>query len=591
MFETVFATKYHGKPHAHGEHHALPFAYESRCLLMWEEHCVECSPPYCYHNCVNYLRRKDNRCVRMLGGIRKSYETTGSLPYAAVCTFRKWAKLETMYASHPVSDRRYRIADRINACLSKFAFLTAHALRFLFPNYGPYSRFNRYKNLGLAKFGTTDERFDLLYIDCQLIDKEQVQLLIQIDQHKRVLFSQMFTLKKGNNQLSIDLSSLDMNAALTRIFITPMNEETDTTIVFTWLDLFKLKKSPMADVEKSADKVKVVVWDLDNTLWNGTLVNDSNVTLNEEALLVIKALDQRGILNSIVSKNDYQPAFEKLKELNIDEYFLCPAINWGQKSLNIKEIAKRLNLGINSFAFIDDNIREREEVKTALPMVRVYNEKNLLQLLTRDEFDVPISESSQKRRLSYIQEVSRKQFAEGFSDNYDAYLKNLEMTVEVYPVTPQNQKRCYELVSRSNQLNLSTNRYTEEEFQQLLTRKDIKAYAFGCRDKFGNYGIISFLSIQIVGAQGVIVDFVVSCRVAKKKVENAIITSLKKILPSYGITSLTAHLIRTKKNGPLSEVFRELPFNVLSDDEQQTVYELPDLQRITDNQLISISYQ
>lgn len=558
---------------------------------MWEEHCVECSPPYCYHHCVNYQRRIDNRCVRMQGGIQRSYQTAGSLPYAAVCEFRKWAKLETMYASHPVGDKAYLAADKVNHLLSSFFFCVAHALRKVLPSYSPYSRFTRYKNEWLNTCLTKDERFDLLYIDCQLIDKEQVQLLIQIDRADKVLFSQMFTLQKGDNQISIDVSHIESNARHTRIFLTPMNEETNTKIVFNWLDLFKLKQQTDTLTEMPADKVKVVVWDLDNTLWKGTLVNDSQVTPNEEALNMIKELDKRGILNTIASKNDYQPAFDKLTEMGIQDYFLCPAINWGQKSLNIKEIAKRLNLGINSFAFIDDNIREREEVRTALPMVRVYDEKNLLQLLTRDEFDVPVSESSQKRRLSYMQEVSRKQFAEHFSDDYESYLRNLGMTLEVWPVTPQNQKRCYELVSRSNQLNLSTNRYTEEAFQQLLTRKDIKAWAFGCKDKFGDYGIISFLSVQAEGTQGRIVDFVVSCRVAKKKVENAIITSLKERLPAYGITSLTAHLIRTKKNGPLSEVFRELPFNVVSDNDQQTVYELPDLQRITDNQIIKISYR
>jgi FkbH-like protein len=305
---------------------------------------------------------------------------------------------------------------------------------------------------------------------------------------------------------------------------------------------------------------------------------------------VVRQLDQRGILNSIASKNDYQPAFDKLKELGVDEYFLCPAINWGQKSLNIKEIAKRLNLGINSFAFVDDNIREREEVKTALPMVRVYDEKNLLRLLECDEFNVPVSESSRKRRLSYMQEVSRMQFAENFSDDYDAYLRNLGMTLEVFAVGPQNQQRCFELVSRSNQLNLTTNRYTEEEFQQLLKRDDVAAFAFGCKDKFGDYGIISFLSLQIDGSEGRITDFVVSCRVAKKKVENAIITSLKEPLAARGIQRLKAMLIRTKKNGPLSEVFRDLPFNVVSDDERQTVYELPDLQKITDSGIIKIVY-
>jgi FkbH-like protein len=162
------------------------------------------------------------------------------------------------------------------------------------------------------------------------------------------------------------------------------------------------------------------------------------------------------------------------------------------------------------------------------------------------------------------------------------------MVLQVQPVSQQNRKRCYELVSRSNQLNLSTNRYTEEEFDQLLSRDDIAAYAFACKDKFGDYGIISFLSVQTEGTTGRIVDFVVSCRVAKKKVENAIITSLRNVLAPKGINSLRANLIRTKKNGPLSEVFRELPFTVVSDSEQSTSYELNDLQSIEDEGILKI---
>jgi len=583
MFETVFSTTdiKTDSPSAK----ALPFQYDKRCLLMWEEHCVECSPPYCYHHCVNYQPRIDNRCVRMQGGIRKDYGHAGSLPYGASCEFRKWAKLEAMYASHPVNDCTYRMADTLNAALSKFFLCVAGLTSRMWPNYTPYSRFNRYKNYALNHWMTSEERFDILYIDCELFDKEQVQLLVQIDQPEKVLFSQMFTLKKGSNSITVDVSHIQPNIPDTRIFITPMGEETNTRIVFRWLDLFKLKQQA---TEQPADKVKVVVWDLDNTLWNGTLVNDSNVTLREEAVSLIKALDKRGILNSIASKNDYQPAFDKLTQLGIQDYFLCPAINWGQKSLNIKQIASRLNLGINSFAFIDDNVREREEVKTALPMVRVYDEQNLSRLLERSEFDVPVSESSQKRRLSYMQEVSRQQFAESFSDDYEAYLRNLEMVLQVQPVSQQNRKRCYELVSRSNQLNLSTNRYTEEEFDQLLSRDDIAAYAFACKDKFGDYGIISFLSVQTEGTTGRIVDFVVSCRVAKKKVENAIITSLRNVLAPKGINSLRANLIRTKKNGPLSEVFRELPFTVVSDSEQSTSYELNDLQSIEDEGILKI---
>ena len=109
-------------------------------------------------------------------------------------------------------------------------------------------------------------------------------------------------------------------------------------------------------------KIKCVVWDLDNTLWEGILQEGDNIVLKEEAAAVIKELDKRGILQSVSSKNDYESAKEKLEEFGLWEYFIYPQINWNPKSEAIETIAKSINIGIDTLAFVDDQEFEREEV-------------------------------------------------------------------------------------------------------------------------------------------------------------------------------------------------------------------------------------
>ena len=114
-------------------------------------------------------------------------------------------------------------------------------------------------------------------------------------------------------------------------------------------------------------KIKCLVWDLDNTLWDGILLEDGDVVLREGITDILKELDRRGILLSIASKNNREDALEKLREFGIDEYFIYPQIGWGSKADSISEIAASLNISTDTFAFIDDQPSEREEVKFVLP--------------------------------------------------------------------------------------------------------------------------------------------------------------------------------------------------------------------------------
>lgn len=551
----------------------------------WEEHCVECSPPYCYNNCENYVKRADKRCVRMLYGIQKNDAIDGPLGYGIKCTFRKWAKLETIFTGIPVTvEEEKEISGRYERW-GKIAVDLSNATQTFAFRFGPYSIFDGIRrHIYLNNINKSEPDFDYFFINCFLQDKKSVPLLVQIDQDSEILYTQIHNITTGENVIKIPVKRFVKQGA--RVFVTPL-EESDTTIYFRWLDFIK-ENNRQIDVEQPAQKVKVVAWDLDNTLWKGTLVNDSNVIFNETALCIIKELDRRGILNTICSKNDQDQAMDKLKEFGVDDYFLYPAINWGQKSENLKAIAQQLNVGINSFVFIDDNIREREEVAQALPMVRIFSDTDIPNLLDNDEFDVPITETSKKRRQLYIEDSKRNSLKANYSENYDDFLRSLEMVLTVEKINETNKKRCYELLSRSNQLNLSTNRYTEKDFESLILNPEYLCFAFRVSDKFGDYGIVSFLSIHLKDNSSQIKDLVISCRIAKKKVENAIIRSLKDILISKGVESIGANLVITKKNGPLVNVFMELPFTIKEKDEKHVLYVLEKISDIPEDNIIEI---
>ena len=563
--------------------------YRKKAVLLWEEHCVECAPPFCYNNCENYRMRVDKKCVRLQNGFQITKERMGSLKYGVDCLFRKWAKIETSFYSQSVTNKQEIRIARFYRVLGIMVLFFAKMMRFVWPTLKPYGAYVYFRNSLLPKIGKAEQVApDLLYICCLLKGGKKSQLLIQIDTPQKILFSKIFHITEGDNEIKIPLKTVLNKVKKARVFLSPLGES-DTHIVFSWADiLYGVEDiNNVTDVQPS-DKVKVVAWDLDNTIWDGVLIEDGDVRLRQQVVDVIKEFDRRGILNTIVSKNDHDEAMEKLKAFGINDYFLSPAINWGQKSENIRHIADILNLGLNSFAFIDDNIRERSEVQSALPMIRIYADTDVLKLADLPEFDVPITETSKNRRQSYMQEVDRKKLQETFNDDYDAFLENLFMVLSVEKIDTNNSSRCYELLQRSNQLNLSTHRYSQEEYNSLINDNKMLCRAFRVSDKYGDYGIVSFISFRLNGNNAEIIDFVISCRVAKKKIEQAILLSLKNELTQLGVSSIMAKLIKTKRNGPLASVFEELPFIKEEETLDFIKFKLKDIKEIQDSSVVKI---
>ena len=562
-------------------------------LSNWEDHCVECSVPYCYSTCGLYQERFDGWCLRTIDGLIPNYNYKGILGYGIDVTFRKWAKLETYYYQKTFSLQSYRRVSAINNGVLKTLsriYKIMPSVRFakiLFHSY-------QYRLLPwlIGKLRTTDWKPDIFLIECFLNKESPVRLLVQIDNCQNINYSRVFTLMTGRNEIRIPVSDIRYfeTSDKKRVFVAPIGENVTTNIVFTYLNFIQMDVSVAIPTCPSA-KVKVVAWDLDNTLWNGILSEDGEekLLINQSALNLIKAFDERGILNTICSKNDYDSTMAVLRRMGIADLFLCPAINWGQKSENLKSIAERLNLGIDSFAFVDDNVRERQEVMISLPCVRVYSEKEIDSLLEKDEFKVLSTASSRNRRISYLNELKREELKELYSSNYDIFLRSLNMKLYVCGINESNFSRSLELLERTNQLNLRTFRYNAEELKAIISDNHFICLAFNCQDKFGDYGQVGFMSIKVEGTTAKILDFVISCRIAKKKVEEAMVQSAMQILKTHTkVVAIQAELVRTKKNKPLVDVFQTLPFELVAENANQIVYVMSNIKNQGKNEIINI---
>ena len=160
---------------------------------------------------------------------------------------------------------------------------------------------------------------------------------------------------------------------------------------------------------KNHKGIKCVVWDLDNTLWNGILLEGDDLKLKPGIVNVIEELDQRGILHSIASKGVHEDAIRKLKEFKLEKFFLYPEINWNAKSQSIAKIQNKLNIGMDTLMFIDDQPFERDEVKSKHPAVTCIDADEYLNLISNPQLNPKfITQDSAKRRLMYVEDQRRK---------------------------------------------------------------------------------------------------------------------------------------------------------------------------------------
>lgn len=272
------------------------------------------------------------------------------------------------------------------------------------------------------------------------------------------------------------------------------------------------------DVNSITNQVKLVVWDLDDTFWKGTLAEEK-VYLNEENIEMIRILTDRGIMNSIVSKNDYSKAMKVLREAGIDDLFVFPVINYEPKGQQVKTLLETMGIRAENTVFIDDNDRNLYEVKYLIPEIIVMAPYGGMQK------DIIISnnfrgkDDKKHERLKQYHDLEKRRLAKTVSSSNEEFLYDSEIEVCIMDNCMDEIERIHELVIRTNQLNYTKKRVDINKLKETLQDKGNKTGYVRVSDKYGDYGIVGFFAVNKNGA---IEHFLFSCRALNIGLENYI---------------------------------------------------------------------
>lgn len=323
---------------------------------------------------------------------------------------------------------------------------------------------------------------------------------------------------------------------------------------------------------------KLIVLDLDGILWKETVgeAGWENLTIGghdpageayADFQQALKSLTHRGILLGIASKNDPAYALEAIDrhpEMVLrTKDFAGWAINWEDKAQNIMNLAKKLNLGLESIVFIDDSPAERSRVREALPEVLVPEwpadpmlfTKALLSL--RDFYVPTLTGEDARRAQSYVDERQRIELHQKVK-SYDEWLAALEVRITLEPLNSANKARAAQLLNKTNQMNLTTRRMSEAELETWAGEKNHFVWTVGVSDKFGDYGLTGLMSLE-VGPQGArLADFLLSCRVLGKRVEETMLFYLTDFAHKKGIEEILAGFVKTGRNQPCFDFFQKI---------------------------------
>lgn len=343
----------------------------------------------------------------------------------------------------------------------------------------------------------------------------------------------------------------------------------------------------VSDIVKSllGKNKKAVALDLDNTLWGGVIGDDGieGISIGQELpegqayyefQKYCKELKNIGVILTINSKNDEDNALAGLNHpdgvLKPDDFVLIKA-NWNPKSQNLLETATELNLGIESFVFVDDNPAEREIVNQHLPAVAVPaigSVDDYIQVLDNTGFfeTTILSSEDINKTQTYRENKKRNEFQNSFL-NYEDYLDSLKMRAVIKPFDSFHLQRIAQLTNKSNQFNLTTKRCTEKDIEEMSQSNQFITLYLSLSDKFGDNGIVSLAAGGISGDELNIELWLMSCRVLKRNVEAALMNELVRIAKKKSIRTIVGHYYPTPKNGMVKDFYKEMGFMRIKADE------------------------
>lgn len=511
-------------------------------LLIWEEHCTECFVPDCYSTCALYTKRYDGKCQRFGEGIKLSSSTAKNL------SFKRWAKLESKF--------NVEIRGIAVNIIAFYVFFSLRNILFILPKSKIRDKFFGTMNHALYRFyemktiGETHNSF-MLSIELKSDIRDRSLQLEIVNESGVITFKERVTIKSLVSSLELTIKDLQLRKGIIRITV---DENADFGFSF-----YDIKLRLIGQILDNSDKqkhtediVKIVFWDLDNTIWDGILI-EGDVCVRDSIKSIILRLNHLGIINVISSKNDFKVAARKLEELELFELFVGHQINWEPKSSNILELLNTLNLKPNNAVFVDDSAFERDEVKSRIPQIDVYDQNQILDVISAPKFNPPQSSESKNRIESYRAIIQREK--EFFEDNldYNSFLTKSKINLEIEQLKDKDLVRGFELLSRSNQLNFSGKKYTLPQFEQSASEGK---WLFGrVSDRYGEYGKTILARIESTGDTITITDMTISCRIAKRNIEAAF---FHYIFESTNVEKFLCNFVRTEKNQMLQQVLSGL---------------------------------
>ncbi|OGH69507.1 MAG: hypothetical protein A3C90_00105 [Candidatus Magasanikbacteria bacterium RIFCSPHIGHO2_02_FULL_51_14] len=325
---------------------------------------------------------------------------------------------------------------------------------------------------------------------------------------------------------------------------------------------------------------KCIVLDLDNTLWGGVIGEDGMAGIRlgptpegrsfwefQKALL---ALQRRGVILAVNSKNNAAEAMGVIRQhpymVLQEEHFAAFQINWDDKATNMRRLADELNIGIDSFVFFDDDAAQRELVRQALPeisVVSVPDDASLYVTTLREIHDFhafQITEEDAQKGRMYSEQRKRNELQKN-TLNMDDYLKQLRINVELLRADSFTIPRIVQLTQKTNQFNLTTRRYTEEDIRAFLNRGAL-VVAIRVTDMFGDNGITGVAIVETGSDLWRIDTFLLSCRIIGRKVEEALLGYILDTAKQAGIRRVVGEFLPTPKNAPSENFYRQNNFEL-----------------------------
>ena len=330
---------------------------------------------------------------------------------------------------------------------------------------------------------------------------------------------------------------------------------------------------------------KCLVLDLDNTLWGGVIGDDGveGIELGQgssrgEAFLdfqrYARQLRARGVVLAICSKNDESNALEPFERhpemvLRRDD-FACIRANWEDKASNLRSIAKTLHIGLDALVFVDDNPVERALVRRELPMVSVPELPEDPALYSRSlaaagYFEALHLTPEDVVRSAFYDANHERESLKGAATDMAGYLASLDMVLTLQPFDSMNLKRITQLINKTNQFNLTTERLCEAQVAARMNDPDVLTLQARLSDRFGDNGVIAVAIMRLAGTEAVIEQWLMSCRVLGRRVEDACLRAMVELCLGCGVKQLTGIYRPTAKNSVVRDLYARFGFKAAGD--------------------------